>query len=166
LKFKHKKEGKVMTVNVFQTQEYRTLIEDHIIKTISYLFDKDQEFALACEVKYIRFNPELPAEMKETFEETVLFILRGYTFESAKLEEGLFSFEAGFGSENFGSTVMLPLLAIKQIFVGENPILFNLAHPEEEKKNLTDTFKSNSKNHSMKALLSNPENKKLLRKNR
>ncbi|MEN8726800.1 MAG: hypothetical protein ABF276_02445 [Sulfurovum sp.] len=150
-----------MTINLLQTPEYRTLIQSHIFETIKYLFDKNQEFALACEVKHITFTPELPSEIKDSFDDTVLFILSGFTFESAQLNEEYFSFEAGFGSENFGSTVSLPLLAIKQLFVGDNPIVINLANPvgESEKKKEG----SASKKSSMEALLNNPENKKLLK---
>ena len=150
-----------MTINLLQTPEYRTLIQSHIFETIKYLFDKNQEFALACEVKYITFTPELPADIKDSFEDTVLFILSGFTFESAQLNEEYFSFEAGFGSENFGSMVSLPLLAIKQLFVGDNPIVINLANPviESEKKKEV----SASKKSSLEALLNNPENKKLLK---
>ncbi len=150
-----------MTINLLQTPEYRTLIQTHIFETIKYLFNKNQEFALACEVKYITFTPELPANIKDSFDDTVLFILSGFTFESAQLHEEYFSFEAGFGSENFGSVVSLPLLAIKQVFVGENPIVINLANPviESEKREKI----SASKKSSMEALLKNPENKKLLK---
>jgi hypothetical protein len=146
----------IMTINLFQTPEYRKLMEEHIEQTISYLFNKNQEFALACEIKYVNFNPELPSSIEKSFNETVLFIVSHYTYETAKLEAGYFSFEAGFGSENFGSTVTVPLLAIKQIFVGDNPIVFNLAKPIDKEKG--------SKKSSMDALLNNPENKKLLKK--
>ncbi len=145
-----------MTINLFQTSEYKKLMEEHIEKTIGYLFNKDQEFALACEIKYVNFNPELPSDIKDTFNETVLFVLSGYTYETAKLEEGYFYFEAGFGSDNFGSTVTVPLLAIKQLFVGDHPIVLNLAEPVKEEEL--------SKKTSMDALLNNPENKKLLKK--
>ena len=150
-----------MTINLLQTPEYRTLIQTHILETIKYLFNKNQEFALACEVKYITFTPELPTDIKDSFDDTVLFILSGFTFESAQLNEEYFSFEAGFGSDNFGSTVSVPLLAIKQLFVGDNPIVINLANPviESEKKKEG----SASKKSSMEALLNNPENKKLLK---
>ena len=150
-----------MNINLLQTPEYRTLIQSHIFETINYLLSKDQEFALACEMKYVTFTPELPADIKDSFDDTVLFILSGYTFESAQLNDEYFSFEAGFGSENFGSTVSLPLLAIKQLFVGDNPIVINLADPviESEKKK----EESASKKSSMEALLKNPENKKLLK---
>ena len=148
-----------MTINLFQTPEYKKLMEEHIEKTIGYLFNKNQEFALACEIKHISFTPELPAEIKETFNETVLFVLSGYTYETAKLEEGYFYFEAGFGADNFGSTVSVPLLAIKQVFVGDHPIVLNLAEPVN-KEEVSDV----SKKSSMEALLNNPENKKLIKK--
>ena len=150
-----------MTENLLQTPEYRALIQSHIFKTIQYLFDNNQEFALACEVKYISFSPELPNDIKSSFDDTVLFILRGFTFESAQITEEYFSFEAGFGSENFGSLVSMPLLAIKQIFVGEHPIVINLADPEPERKKKKE--ESASTQSSMEALLKNPENKKLLK---
>ena len=155
-----------MTINLFQTPEYKALISEHIYNTITYLFDKNQEFAIACEVKHITFMPELPSSLQETFDETVLFILSGYTFESASLEKEYFSFEAGFGDENFGSTVTVPLLAIKQIFVGDNPIAMNLAEHIDDVESITKdtTAKVSGEKKSMESLLNNPENKKLLKK--
>jgi len=153
-----------MTINLLQTQEYKTLMKSHIFQTIEYLFKKNQEFAVACEIEHISFFPELPHDIHESFKETVLFILSGYTFETAQIDEEYFSFEAGFGSDNFGSTVTVPLLAIKQILLGENPIIFNLSKHEEDKKE--DSAVPSSKKSSMEALLSNPENKKLLKNKR
>jgi len=148
----------MMTTNLFQTSQYRALMKEHLTKTIIYLFEKNREFAIACETQYITFEPELPSDIKESFNETVLFVISGYTYESAKVEEDYFLFEAGFGSDNFGSTVQVPLLAIKQLFVGEHPIVINLAEPAIVPKQ-TDKVKN-----SMEALLNNPENKKLLKK--
>jgi len=154
-----------MTINLFQTSQYRSLMQSHIISTIKYLFSKDQEFALACEIKTLTFTPELPKEVLESFNETVLFILSGYTFESAQLEEEYLSFEAGFGPDNFGSLVTIPLLGIQQIILGgDTPILINHAKPKpvEEKKEEKGSQKA-LKSSSMEALLNNPENKKLLK---
>ncbi len=145
-----------MTINLFQTSAYKDLISQHIINTINYLFEKNQEFAIACEIQHITFHPELPTSIQESFDETVLFILSGYTFETATLDEDSFSFEAGFGENNFGSTVRVPLLAIKQLFVGDHPIVLNLANYMPEQKPSTK--------NSMESLLKNPENKKLLKK--
>jgi len=145
-----------MTINLFQTSEYKALMHEHIFKTIEYLFEKNQEFAIACEIKHIDFTPDLPKNILDTFEDTVLFVLGGYTFESATLEEEYFIFEAGFGENNFASTVSVPLLSIRQLMVGENPIVLNLA------KHTTPTKPTT--HNSMETLLRNPENKKLLKK--
>jgi len=145
-----------MTINLFQTVQYRELMQSHIEQTITYLFSKDQEFAIACEVKHIQFNPTLPESIVETFNDTVLFVISAYSFETAKIDAGVFYFEAGFGEENFGATVTVPLLSIKQLFVGDHPIVLNLSEPEEKKKPSTI--------NSMNALMNNPENKKLLKK--
>jgi len=147
-----------MTINLFQTPEYKKLAQNHIFQTIEYLFQKNQEFAVACEIKHIHFTPELPQSIHDTFDETVLFILSSYTFESATVDKDYLSFEAGFGENNFGSTVTVPLLCIKQVFVGDHPIVFNLAKYEGEKR------ESASSKSSMEALLNNPENKRLLKK--
>ncbi|MCB4746255.1 MAG: hypothetical protein LGB68_03755 [Sulfurovum sp.] len=147
-----------MTTNLFQTQDYKALMQEHMTKTIAYLFSKDQEFAIACEMKYVNFNPPLSDDILDTLKEIALFVLSGYTYESATLEEDIFSFEAGFGSQNIGSIVTVPLLAIKQIIIEEYPIMLNLAQPMSQKR-----F---SDKHSMEILLSNPENQKLLKKKR
>jgi hypothetical protein len=148
-----------MTINLFQTPEYKALIQSHILQSIEYLFHKNQEFALACEIAHITFSPELPKDILESFDETILFVLSGYTFESASIDKEYFTFEAGFGSDNYGSTVTVPLLSIKQVFVGDHPIVFNLAKYEVKKEKEVTSTKS-----SMEALLNNPENKKLLKK--
>lgn len=154
-----------MTKTLFQTEQYKTLIKTHILQSIEYLFQQNQEFALACAIKHLSFDPELPPEIKETFDTTVLFVLGGYTFESARIDKDYFSFEAGFGADNFGSTVTVPLLAIQQVFVGDNPIVFNWGKYEGEESG-SSSKTATSKDSSMEALLKNPENKKLLKKHK
>jgi len=148
-----------MTINLFQTPEFRAIMEEHLSRTLAYLFEKDQEFAIVCEIKHVTFSPELPSGIAETLKDTVLFVLSGYTFQSAKLERGIFSFEAGFGSENFGSTVSMPLLAIRQLFVEDAPVVIN--HAEVASKVPSKETLAQS---SMEVLLNNPKNKKFLKK--
>ena len=143
--------------NIFQTPQYISIIEKHFQETIAYLFEQNQHFAIACEVKHLTFTPELPKEIKDTFQEVVLFIMGGYTFETAVLEEDFFLFEAGFGENNFGSHVRLPILAIKQLFVNDTPIIINMASALTKKS-------PSSQESSMQALLNNPQNKRLLQK--
>ena len=151
-----------MDMKNLETQEFRELMQEHILKTIEYMFDVNQQFGIACEVQDVHFNPTLPTDIKESLPEITLFMLANYSFESAKLDEEFLSFEAGFGSENFGALVEIPILAIKQLFVGEYPILMNIAKPTTstnvEEKIVVEEV------DSMSALLNNPENAKLLRK--
>jgi len=148
-----------MSVENLETQEFRELMQEHILKTIEYMFNANQEFGIACEVSDVHFTPNLPTEIEEALPEITLFMLANYSFESARLDADFLSFEAGFGSENFGALVEIPILAIKQLFVGEYPVLMNIATPstveiEEEKEEEVD---------SMSALLNNPENAKHLK---
>ncbi len=152
-----------MDDSIFQSAEYQQIAISTIEQTIRFLFDKDQEFSLACETEYLTFNPELPLHIKETFGETVLFILSGYTYETAQLEDDSFRFEAGFGEESFGSVVTLPLLAIKQIFVEEYPVVINMSSPQESIKEVAEEEEFDA-SISMSALLNNPENQKFLKK--
>ncbi len=145
-----------MNLELFHTDDYKSLIKDHIFNTISFLLDHDIEFSLAVEVRHVSFEPTLPSHISSSFDDVVLFVIAGYTLESAHLGMDEFFFEAGFGEEGIGSTLTIPLLAIKQIFVDDYPIAINISEPKRkvEKPKI---------NNSMEALLNNPENKKLLK---
>ncbi|MCD8478145.1 MAG: hypothetical protein LRY68_09910 [Sulfurospirillum sp.] len=71
------------------------------------------------------------------------------------------SFEAGFGNENFGSLVSVSLDAILQIVVEEVPVFINLSTPS---KVVNKVPKEKGIKRSMEALMSNPENQKLIKK--
>ncbi|MEA1879886.1 MAG: hypothetical protein U9N11_04515 [Campylobacterota bacterium] len=154
-----------MTIELFQTLEYKKIMTEHLRKTIHYLFERNQEFALVCEITHIRFEPNLPEDILETFNDVVMFIINNYAYESATLEKGYFSFESGFGDNNVGATVYIPILAIKQIVVNEVPMLFNLAE-HRTTESLNNEEESKSQKNSMEALLKNPKNQKLLKKNK
>lgn len=147
-----------MSIKKLESLAYKELMKEHIYATVEYLFEKDQEFGVACETVNVSFEPNLPTELRASLPEVTLFMLANYSFETANIDTGYISFEAGFGAENFGALVHIPLLAIKQIFVDEYPILINIAdlneNIEEEKEPID----------SMAALLNNPENAKLLKK--
>jgi len=147
-----------MSMKKLESVAYKELMKEHIYATVEYMFDKNQEFGLACETVNVNFEPNLPIDLKESLPEVTLFMLANYSFETANIDTDYISFEAGFGAENFGALVHIPLLAVKQIFVDEYPILINVANlnrNREEEKEPID---------SMAALLNNPENAKLLKK--
>jgi hypothetical protein len=147
-----------MPLENLQQLQFRNIMQEHILSTIEFLFERNQEFGVACEIEFVEFNPQLPADIGKTLPTITLFMLANYSFESASLDEESLQFEAGFGTENFGSIVRIPILAIKQIFVEEYPILINITSPSEEKEE--------EEVDSMSALLNNPENARLLKKNR
>ena len=144
-----------MPLDNLQKEPFKAIMQKHISNTIGFLFDENQDFGVACDIKYVEFQPMLPADIKDSLPSITLFMLANYSLESASLDERSLQFEAGFGSGNFGAVVYIPLLAIKQVFVGEYPILINITSPLEEERELVD---------SMSALLNNPENAKLLKK--
>jgi hypothetical protein len=140
----------------FQSDAYRQIQREHLYNTLAFLLEEGVEFAVAAEVEYLDFDPALPEEIAERMAPVSLFVLSNYTFESAGVDGEALSFEAGFGAENFGSRVTVPLLAIKQVIVGEYPIAINIAEPSP--------LEAPETARSMEALLSNPENRKLLKK--
>ena len=147
-----------MPLENLETSKYKELMQNHILATIEYLFDANQEFGVACEISTVSFSPDLPSNLHESLPEITLFMLANYSFETASVDQHYLSFEAGFGTDNFGALVQIPLLAVKQLFVDEYPILLNITSSKEikeEKKEEVD---------SMSALLNNPENAKLLKK--
>ena len=73
-------------------------------------------------------------------------------------------FEAGFGSENFGSLVSVPLISIMQVIIDETPVLINLATPKEEVTQTESKTDENGVENSMASFLSNPENSKFIKK--
>jgi hypothetical protein len=151
-----------MLYDIVKNDTFLNLMRSHIEDLISHLFEQDQNFGILCKIEHLSFDPELPAHIKEEFRPMTLFFLAGYTFESARIERGHLIFEAGFGSENIGSFVTVPLLSIMQIIIDETPIFVNLASPKEEAKNQQTDHQKGVEN-SMSAFLSNPENQKFFK---
>ena len=149
-----------MSLQNLETPEYKKLMKEHVLAMVEYMFNTNQEFGIACEISAVYFEPILPNDLLESLPEVTLFMLANYSFDSATVDENMVTFEAGFGNENFGSMVHVPLLAIKQLLVDEYPILINIASPKED---FIEEVEEQSID-SMSALLNNPENAKLLKK--
>ncbi len=149
-----------MIANMVNDPKFRQMMQRHLEETMFHLLERNIPFGLLCHLEHVRFDPPLPPELSRQLNDITLFMIAGYTFESFDLQEPLLSFEAGFGPQNFGSVVSMPILAVLQIIVEETPILINLAQPParpEESKG-EPGVKS-----SLEALLSNPENRRFLK---
>ena len=150
-----------MLIDMIKEREFQEIMDTHIKDILFYLLESDKPFGLLCNLKYVTFDPPLPDDLSDLLQEATLFMIAGYTFESFEIEDDTIFFEAGFGPQNFGSIVSMPVLAILQLLVDETPILINMTQPMINfKKKETDPGIKNS----LENFLNNPENRKFLKK--
>ena len=140
-----------MINDIIESEEYKQLVEIQIKETILFLLNKNQEFSITANIAPISFEPELPRTIKEQMHKFSLFILSNYTYTTVQVDNEYISFEAGFGNENFGSVVKIPLHAVFQIIVDESILYINSVATVEKfnkdlKKNSFDVFKNNPNN--------------------
>ena len=152
-----------MLEHVINDKEFALLMRKNIQELIVHFFDKEQNFGILCKIEDIIFEPELPDSINSEFRPLTLFFLAGYTFETARIVDDCLVFEAGFGADNFGSVVTVPLLSIMQIIVDETPVLINLANYEHKMEVKKEEVDNNGVENSMASFLSNPENSKFLK---
>ena len=152
-----------MLEHVINDKEFALLMRKNIQELIVHFFDKEQNFGILCKIEDIIFEPELPDSINSEFRPLTLFFLAGYTFETARIVDDCLVFEAGFGADNFGSVVTVPLLSIMQIIVDETPVLINLANYEHKMEVKKEEVDNNGVENSMATFLSNPENSKFLK---
>ncbi len=151
-----------MLYEMIKDKKYMDLMSKHIQDLLIFLFEQEQNFGVLCKIELLNFEPELPEHIRNEFRPMTLFFLAGYTFESARLDNDTLIFEAGFGEENVGSFVQVPLLSIMQVIVDETPIFVNLASPSEIASNQPPK-RENGVENSMASFLSNPENQKFIK---
>jgi len=145
-----------MINNIIENVEYKDLVSSQIKDTMNFLLEQNQEFAITANVDAIKFDPELPSATFEQLSKFSLFILANYTYSTVKLDDEYIYFEAGFGSENFGSTVKVPFFAIFQIVVEESILFVNSVAT-------VDKFNKDAKEKSFNVFKNNPNNKDLLK---
>ena len=142
-----------MIKNIIENEDYKNLVEKQVKENILFLLDKNQEFSITANIEPITFTPELPKVIKDQMHKFSLFILSNYTYTTIQIDNQFMSFEAGFGNENFGSVVKIPLFAIFQIIVDESVLYLNSVATVEK-------FNKDLKRNSMSLFKNNPNNKK------
>jgi len=148
--------------SVTEDKKFANLMRKNIQDMIVYLFEKEQNFGILCKIEDISFDPVLPDQINADFRPMTLFFLAGYTFDTARIDNNTLIFEAGFGSDNFGSFVTVPLLSIMQVIVDETPLLINIATFKQDTK-IVEKVDDGGVENSMASFLSNPENSKFLK---
>jgi hypothetical protein len=150
--------------DLIQDADFAKVMRKNIQELVIYLFEKDKNFGILCNISDVEFSPELPEDIVSQFHSMTLFYLAGYTFETARVENEFLVFEAGFGADNFGSIVHVPLLSIVQIIIDEQPIFINLAkYKKQESTEATKEIDEKGVENSMNIFLSNPDNAKFLK---
>jgi hypothetical protein len=150
--------------DVIQDKDFAKIMQKNIQELIVHFFQKEQNFGILCKIEDISFDPSLPEDINTEFRPLTLFFLAGYTFETARIENSVLIFEAGFGKDNFGSIVSVPLLSIMQIIIDETPVLINLSvYKQEQDESVEDNIDDEGVENSMASFLNNPENSKFLK---
>lgn len=142
-----------MVKDIIENNEYKSLVEKQIKETILFLLEKNQEFSITANIEPITFTPELPKVIKDQMHKFSLFILSNYTYTTIQINDEYMTFEAGFGNENFGSVVKIPLYAIFQIVIDESILYINSVATVEK-------FNKDLKKNSFNIFKNNPNNKK------
>ena len=148
-------------------KKFSKLISKHIVSIITHLFEHNYHFGVLCRIENVSFSPELSAEIQAEFRPLTLFFLAGYTFESARIDNDFLYFEAGFGPDNLGSQVSVPIKDIIQVILDETPVFVNSTtkfNNENSTEEVDSSEDANARENSFAALMSNPENQKLLKK--
>ena len=147
-----------MAQRILGDKEFSQMMKMHIADILELLMQRGQFFSLLTNIANVTFEPELPDEIKSHFKPITLFVVAEYTFESSSIDDEFLYFEAGFGQENVGSLVTVPLSSIVQILIEETPIFINLSMEKSIEKKETKVKKSTN------IFLSNPENQELVKK--
>ncbi len=141
--------------NIIEDEKYKDLIKGQIREICDFLLDKQEEFSVVVNTKSTAFKPELPSDIRDNLQDFSLFILSNYTYSTVVVDENNLSFEAGFGSENFGSVVSVPLESVFQIILDEDILYINPVATVDK----FNVIKSDE-NRSMNIFKNNPNNKR------
>jgi len=133
--------------------DFSELMVFHQRDIIEMLLSKGIFFSILTHIDEIIYEPLLPAEISDNFKPITLFVISEYTFESCSVDDDNLYFEAGFGHQNVGSYVTIPLNSIVQILLEDTPIFINLAIRQKKKEKDTNIEASTN------IFLSNPKNK-------
>lgn len=141
-----------MVTDILENEEYKEIVCSHIKDNIDFLLEQNKEFSITVNVEATTFNPELPDGIKSQLQKFSLFTLANYTYTTIVVDDESISFEAGFGAENFGSVVKVPLHSVFQIVIDDSILFLNPVatvekfNQKEEKRDSMSVFKNNPNN--------------------
>jgi hypothetical protein len=146
-----------MVKSFLKDYDFSELMVFHMRDIMDMLLEKGIYFSILTHIDEISYEPILPTEITNNFKPITLFVISDYTFESCSIDEDNLYFEAGFGHQNVGSFVTVPLNSIVQIVLEDTPIFINLSLRQKRRE------KDINIKASTNIFLSNPENSKFVK---
>lgn len=149
---------------ICQNLKLKALLTRHAKDILHLLIEQNISFSILCDISKTTFDPPLPQDIAQNLDTLTLFVLAGYTFESIELGAHSISFEAGFGTQNFGSLVSIDYEGVVQILlqdstlVQEISLFVNVSNPHLYNGLEIATEDMEGLEHSFFALSSNPKN--------
>jgi len=143
-------------MNFLYNKTYQSMIKKQLKELLLFLLQNSVEFRITTNTNGIEFVPPLPDELANELlsQQFSVFIISGFTFKSAFIEDNKFIFKAGFGPQNFVSVVYIDIDRILKIEVENNPLFINLLA----------TLDKIEKVDSLKVFASKERNKKFFKK--
>lgn len=132
--------------SILTNSQFKKIMKKSLKEVFDFILNNVDEFSIIAYKDGIDFNPKLPQYL-ELQDDIILFDIANYTLSTFTVDEEFCSFEAGFGEENFATTLQIDLSAIAQILIENEVIFVNLTKYEKQRN----------------AFLSNPNNKKFIR---
>ena len=142
-----------MIKSFLQSYDFSELMVFHQRDIIEMLLQQGVFFSILTHIDEITYEPLLPTEISDNFKPITLFVISEYTFESCSVDDDNLYFEAGFGHQNVGSYVTIPLNSIVQIVLEDTPIFINLSLRQKIKEKDTNIEASTN------IFLANPKNR-------
>ena len=155
-----------MEKNLFFNENLIETMRKNCRNTIEFLVKENIDFFITVEKEVIDFEPELPSNILPNNNDMVVFHIINYGLENIHFENDNVIVEMGFGSDNFGSTLTIPIWSIFQINIGsqvqKEPLLINILgiKATEIKRHLSVNI---GVDKSTNIFLNNPENENLLK---
>jgi len=131
---------------IITNPKFREIKISHAEEILHFLIQSQDAFDILCVYEDITFDPQLPKEISKSFHDVIFFSIANYTLSTATIQNEYLTFEAGFGEQNFGSFVKVPIENILQITQEDTPLFVNVTASLPKPKKPKNPFELNPRN--------------------
>lgn len=143
-----------MITRLLKNKNFAELSNQNAKNLLEFFLKERIDFSVLCSLSGVGFSPALPSEISKNLKPLTVFVLSNYSLENAHISNNSLLFEAGFGENNFGSLVSIPISHVIQIVVDDTIVFINLcASLHRNSKQQVSGIET-----SFNSLLNNPKN--------